>query len=103
MSAMYLPVMKAKMADKGKTMVSTDRPLETITTVWDELETTSGQKEIFEINDYYMERTAMLNIWYIYFSLTSSPLSSEALEKLKENEYYAKGELLVEAYKYSNL
>jgi len=23
----------------------------------------------------------------------------EALEKLKENEYYAKGELLVEAYK----
>ena len=92
MSAMYLPVMKAKMADKEKT-------LETITTVWDELETTSGQKEIYEINDYYMERTAMLNIWYVYFALTGSPLSTEALEKLKENEYYDKGELLVEAYK----
>ncbi len=91
MSAMYLPVMKAKMADKEKAM-------ETITTVWDELETTSGQKEVYEINDYYMERTAMLNIWYVYFSLTGSPLSPEALEKLKQNEYYAKGELLAEAY-----
>ena len=49
--------------------------------------------------DYHsMERTAMLNIWYVYFSLTDSSLSKEALEKLKENEYYAKGELLVEAY-----
>ena len=92
MSAMYLPVMKAKMADKEKT-------LENITAVWDELETTSGQKEVYEINDYYMERTAMLNTWYVYFTLTSSPLSPEALEKLKENEYYNKGELLVEAYK----
>ena len=52
-----------------------------------------------EINDYYMERTAMLNIWYVYFALTGTPLSTEELEKLKENEYYAKGELLVEAYK----
>lgn len=91
MSAMYLPVMKAKMADKEKT-------LETITTVWDELETTSGQKEVYEINDYYMERTAMLNIWYVYFSLTGSALSPEALEKLKANESYTQGELLVEAY-----
>lgn len=91
MSAMYLPVMKAKMADKEQT-------LETITTVWDELEATSGQKEVYEINDYSMERTTMLNIWYVYFSLTDSSLSKEALEKLKENEYYAKGELLVEAY-----
>ena len=92
MSVMYLPVMKAKMADMEKT-------LETITAVWDGLETTSGQKEIYEINDYYMERTAMLNIWYVYFSLTGSPLSPEALEKLKENEYYTQGELLVEAYR----
>lgn len=92
MSVMYLPVMKAKMTDKEKT-------LENITAVWDELETTSGQKEIYEINDYTMERTNMLNIWYVYFSLTGSSLSPEALEKLKENENYAKGELLVEAYK----
>lgn len=58
----------------------------------------SGQKEVYEINDYYMERTAMLNIWYVYFALTGSPLSTEALENLKQNSYYAKGELLVEAY-----
>ena len=90
MAAMYLPVMQARMADKEQT-------LETITVVWDELETTSGQKEVYEINDYYMERTAMLNIWYVYFSLTGSTLSTEALEKLKENPYYTKGELLVEA------
>ena len=92
MSAMYLPVMKTKMTDKEKT-------LENITAVWDELEITSGQKEVYEINDYYMERTAMLNIWYVYFSLTGSPLTPETLEKLKENEYYNKGELLVDAYK----
>ena len=92
MAAMYLPVMKAKMADKEKT-------LDTITAVWDELETTSGQKEVYEINDYSMERTAMLNTWYVYFSLTGSPLSPEALEKLKENQYYSQGELLLEAYK----
>ena len=36
MSAMYLPVMKARLADK-------ERTLETITAVWDELETTSGR------------------------------------------------------------
>ena len=35
-------------------------------------------------------------LWY--FSLTGSPLSPETLEKLKQNEYYAKGELLAEAY-----
>ena len=91
MSAMYLPVMKARLADK-------ERTLEAITAVWDELETTSGQREVYEINDYYMERTAMLNIWYVYFALTGSPLSTEALENLKQNSYYAKGELLVEAY-----
>ena len=92
MSVMYLPVMKAKMADKEKT-------LEAITAVWDELEITSGQKAIYEINDYSMERTAMLNTWYVCFSLTGSYLSPEALETLKKNKYYAKGELLVEAYK----
>ena len=91
MAVMYLPVMKAKMDDKEKT-------LENITAAWDDLETTSGQKEVYELNDYSMERTAMLNTWYIYFSLTSSSLSPEALEKLKENTSYAKGELLVEAY-----
>ena len=91
MAVMYLPVMKAKMGDKEKT-------LENITAAWDDLETTSGQKEVYELNDYSMERTAMLNTWYIYFSLTSSSLSPEALEKLKENTSYAKGELLVEAY-----
>lgn len=36
MSAMYLPVMKARLADK-------ERTLETITAVWDELETASGR------------------------------------------------------------
>ena len=92
MAAMYLPVMKAKMADKEKT-------LDTITAVWDDLETSSGQKEVYEINDYSMERTAMLNTWYVYFSLTGTPLSPEALEKLKENQYYSQGELLLEAYK----
>ena len=92
MSAMYLPVIKVKMADK-------ENVLENITAAWDDLETTSGQKEVYEINDYSMERTAMLNTWYVYFSLTGSPLSPEALEKLKENAYYDKGELLVEAYK----
>ena len=92
MATMYLPVMKAKMADKEKT-------LDTITAVWDELETSSGQKEVYEINDYSMERTAMLNTWYVYFSLTGTPLSPEALEKLKENQYYSQGELLLEAYK----
>lgn len=92
MAAMYLPVMKAKLADKEKT-------LDTITAVWDDLETSSGQKEVYEINDYSMERTAMLNTWYVYFSLTGTPLSPEALEKLKENQYYSQGELLLEAYK----
>lgn len=92
MATMYLPVMKAKLADKEKT-------LDTITAVWDELETSSGQKEVYEINDYSMERTAMLNTWYVYFSLTGTPLSPEALEKLKENQYYSQGELLLEAYK----
>ena len=92
MAAMYLPVMKAKMVDKEKT-------LDTITAVWDDLETSSGQKEVYEINDYSMERTAMLNTWYVYFSLTGTPLSPEALEKLKENQYYSQGELLLEAYK----
>ena len=92
MATMYLPVMKAKMADKEKT-------LDTITAVWDDLETSSGQKEVYEINDYSMERTAMLNTWYVYFSLTGTPLSPEALEKLKENQYYSQGELLLEAYK----
>ena len=91
MAAMYLPVMKARMADKEQT-------LESITAAWDELETTSGQKAIYEINDYSMDRTTMLNTWYVYFSLTGSTLSPEALEKLKENAYYAKGELLAEAY-----
>ena len=91
MAAMYLPVMKARMADQGKTLAN-------ITAAWDDLETTSGQKAIYEINDYSMERTAMLNTWYVYFSLTGSALSPESLEKLKENAYYAKGELLTEAY-----
>ncbi|MBQ4387947.1 MAG: hypothetical protein II822_10140 [Prevotella sp.] len=91
MAAMYLPVMKARMTGKEKTMVN-------ITAAWDELETTSGQKAIYEINDYSMERTAMLNTWYVYFSLTGSALSPESLEKLKENAYYAKGELLTGAY-----
>ncbi|MBR1503293.1 MAG: CCA tRNA nucleotidyltransferase, partial [Prevotella sp.] len=91
MAAMYLPVMKARMTDQRKTLAN-------ITAAWDDLETTSGQKAIYEINDYSMERTAMLNTWYVYFSLTGSALSPESLEKLKENAYYAKGELLTEAY-----
>lgn len=92
MATMFLPVMKAKLADKEKT-------LENITTAWDDLETTSGQKEVFEITDYSNDRTAMLNYWYVYFALTGSPLSQEALDKLKESDYYANGALLVEAYK----
>jgi len=92
MSILFLPVMKDKLADKEKT-------LENITAVWDELETGTGQKAIFETNDYSGTRTAMLNTWYVYFSLTGSPLSTEALDKLKENENYDKGELLVSAYK----
>ncbi|MBR2248944.1 MAG: hypothetical protein IJ844_00230, partial [Prevotella sp.] len=91
MSAMYLPVMQANMASKEKT-------LEAITAAWDELETTSGQKAVYEINDYSMDRSTMLNTWYVYFTLTGSSLTPEALEKLKENAYYDKGELLVEAY-----
>ena len=92
MSILFLPVMKDKMADKEKT-------LENITAVWDELETGTGQKAIFETNDYSGTRTAMLNTWYVYFSLTGSPLSTEALDKLKGNENYDKGELLFSAYK----
>lgn len=92
MSILFLPVMKDKLADKEKT-------LENITAVWDELETGTGQKAIFETNDYSGTRTAMLNTWYVYFSLTGSPLSTEVLDKLKENENYDKGELLVSAYK----
>ena len=92
MSILFLPVMKDKLADKEKT-------LENITAVWDELETGTGQKAIFETNDYSGTRTAMLNTWYVYFSLTGSPLSTEALDKLKENADYDKGELLVSAYK----
>ena len=92
MSILFLPVMKDKLADKEKT-------LENITAVWDELETGTGQKAIFETNDYSGTRTAMLNTWYVYFSLTGSPLSTEALDKLKGNENYDKGELLVSAYK----
>ena len=41
----------------------------------------------------------MLNTWYVYFALTGGPLSPEALDKLKENADYDKGELLVYAYK----
>ena len=92
MSTLFLPVMKDKMADKEKT-------LENITAAWDKLETESGQKEVFEINNYEGSRTAMLNTWYVYFALTGDPLSPEALDKLKENADYDKGELLVYAYK----
>ncbi len=92
MSTLFLPVMKDKMADKEKT-------LENITAAWDKLETESGQKEVFETNDYSGTRTAMLNTWYVYFALTGGPLSPEALDKLKENADYDKGELLVYAYK----
>ena len=91
MSALFLPVMKTQLADKEKT-------LENITAAWDELETTSGQKAVYEINDYSMERTTMLNTWYVYFSLTGGTLSPAALETLKENACYDKGKLLVEAY-----
>lgn len=45
-----------------------------------------------------MQRTKMLNTWYVYFLLTDSTLNPEALEALKKNAYYAKGEFLVEAY-----
>lgn len=92
MSILFLPVMKDKLADKEKA-------LENITAVWDELETGTGQKAIFETNDYSGTRTAMLNTWYVYFALTGGPLSPEALDKLKENADYDKGELLVYAYK----
>ena len=91
MAAMYLPVMEDKMAGKEKT-------LETVTAVWDELETGSGQKTLYEINDYSMERTSMLNSWYVYFLQTDNLFNPEASETLKENAYYDKGVLLVEAY-----
>ena len=47
--------------------------------------------------DYYPTMDAHHSLLW-YFSLTGSPLSPEVLEKLKQNEYYAKGELLAEAY-----
>jgi len=47
--------------------------------------------------DYYPTMDAHHSLLW-YFSLTGSPLSTEALEKLKQNPYHTKGELLVEAY-----
>ena len=91
MSVMMLPVMKQEMAGKEAT-------LENITAVWDSKEQGSGQKAIFEINDYSGERTSMLNALYVYFALTGASLSAEAIDQLKTNPSYADGLLLVEGY-----
>ena len=92
MAVLYLPVMQQLLADKEKTM-------ENITTTWSTLEEGSGQKELFEIDDYSGSLTAMLNTFYVYFSLTGAPLSTEALDALKANASYSDGSILVEAYK----
>lgn len=91
MATLFLPVMKQALGNKEKT-------LENITAQWDELEQSSGQKVRFEVDDYSNVRTDMLNIFYVYFSLTGNSLSAEALESLKSNASYTSGALLVEAY-----
>lgn len=92
MAILFQPVMQKELSGKEKT-------LENITAAWDKLEQGSGQKEIFEIDDYSGARTAMLNTFYVYFSLTDASLSAEAKDKLKQNASYAEGTLLVDAYK----
>ena len=91
MAALFLPVMQ-------KAMSGTEATLENITAKWDELEQGSGQKPLFEINDWANERTDMLNTFYVYFSLTGDSLSVEALDALKANASYTSGELLMEAW-----
>lgn len=92
MAALFLPVMQQAMTDKEKT-------LENITATWDSLEKTSGQDVLFGIDDYDGERTAMLNIFYVYFALTDASLKQEATKALKANKQYNNGVILVDAYK----
>lgn len=92
MAAMFLPVLQKELNNQEKT-------LENITAAWDKMEQASGQKALFEIDDYSGARTAMLNTLYVYFSLTGAPFSADALGQLQQNPSYADGEVLVEAYK----
>lgn len=90
MAALFLPVMKEELGETEKT-------LENITAKWDELIETSGQNKRFDIDDYSNGRTNMLNIWYVYFSLSDDSLSEEELAALKDNPAYSGGVLLSEA------
>lgn len=92
MAILFLPVLQKELSSKEKT-------LENITAAWDKLEQGSGQKEVFEVDDYSGARTAMLNTFYVYFSLTDTSLRAEAKDKLKQNASYTDGTVLVDAYK----
>ncbi len=89
-AAFYLKPLIAELGSQEPT-------LENITAVWDRLETGSGQKELFEIDDYSNVRTETLNIWYLYFQMINPETlkNQELVEQIKGNDNYAKAKDLL--------
>ncbi len=75
-----------------------------ITATWDELETTSKQKDHFELDDYSGTKTEVMTIWTLYKQMTTkSTLSdSELSATIRANKYYPKAKLLLSGYAQSD-
>jgi len=81
--ALYMKPLKQELGTKEAT-------LENIIAAWTKLETESGQKDHFEVDDYSGVLTETMNIWYLYFKMIDPATSNntELVKSIKEDKHY---------------
>ena len=70
---------------------------ENITATWDALETNSGQKNHFELDDYSGTKTEVMTIWTLYKQMTTTATLTNAqlAAAIRADKCYAKARLLL--------
>ncbi len=89
-AAIYLPEIKKKLGSQEPT-------LENITALWNQLETQSGQKKHFEIDDYSNVRTETITLWYLYYQMIDPATLNDAelVKTIRSHQLFAMAQLLL--------
>ena len=92
-AAIFLPCIEDNLGTQEPT-------LENITALWDKLESESGQKAIFELDDYSGTKTETMTIWYLYKQMTDDATLADAnkVQTIKANALYNQAKLLLNGY-----